>query len=521
MQNCHFINFDITIRGTEAPYTVMAHFTGNVAEGEFDQESIQPFWMDVENRLGNISQPPGGQLMADAGARLYNAIMCGDVQQLWARARGALLGPETVGLRIRLALYPPTVAALPWECLYDPDRSELFAANGRTPLVRVENQERYLSPPRPLDAKLPVKILLAAPEDPTGIINPAEASRTAEVLNRLGEDVAQTETMTGRFSLIDLSRKLADMQADVLHLITHGEPDGVLLWQDDEPAFMPAHTLRIALERAQTVKFVLLNACLAGQSSDRIPFTTVGPQLLQTGIPAVVAMQYEISDEDAAEFAQFLYEELLLGPCPGHIDAAVGYARSNLYVSHPDRFSFGTPVLWLNARDGQIFQLDEAIQNSATEFKSTHEQPSSYPENRSEGRPTAVQLPDATADTGGAPNNDTSSGGGDPSKDRNLANVLNTYKHWLATRRSEVERHQESEAWKVLHFTWTSSTNELDNVIRHIEKELADDSVTDAQISADFKRAEKLQMKIGNLAQAICSELTNDVPMDTHTDDTV
>ncbi len=133
------------------------------------------------------------------------------------------------------------------------------------------------------------------------------------------------------------------MQADVLHLITHGEPDGLLLWQDDEPAFMPAQTLRIALERAQTVKFVLINACLAGQSSDRTPFTTVGPQLLQTGIPAVVAMQYEISDEDAAEFARFLYEELLLGPCPGHIDAAVGYARSNLYISHPDRFSFRHP----------------------------------------------------------------------------------------------------------------------------------------------------------------------------------
>ncbi len=92
MQNCHFINFDITIRGTEAPYTVMAHFAGNIAEGEFDQESIQPFWIDVENRLGDMSRPPGGELMAEAGARLYNALMCGDVQQLWARARSRSVG---------------------------------------------------------------------------------------------------------------------------------------------------------------------------------------------------------------------------------------------------------------------------------------------------------------------------------------------------------------------------------------------------------------------------------------------
>ena len=362
MQNCHFINFDITVRGNESPYTVMAHFTGNVAEGEFDQESFQPYWTDVENQLGNTSQAPGSALMIEAGSRLYNALMQGDVQTLWTRARAALSSPEAIGLRIRLALHPPTVAALPWECLTDPARGEIFAANGRTPLIRVENQERYLSQPRQLNAKLPIKILIAAPEDPMGIIDPAEARQTANLIQRLGENVATTETLFGRFSLIDLSRKLSDMQADVLHLITHGEPDGILLWQDEEPAFMPAHTLRIALERAQSVKFVLLNACLAGQSSDRTPFTTVGPQLLQTGIPAVVAMQYKIHDEDAVEFAQYLYEELLVGPCPGHIDAAVSYARSNLYVSHPDRFSFGTPVLWLNARDGQIFHLESMDQ---------------------------------------------------------------------------------------------------------------------------------------------------------------
>ncbi len=100
--------------------------------------------------------------------------------------------------------------------------------------------------------------------------------------------------------------------------------------------------------------------------------------------------------------------------------------------------------------------------------------------------------------------------------------ILDTYRHWLSARLSEVERHQESEAWKVLHFTWANSTNELASLIRHIEKELADNNATDERISIDLKQAGRLRTKIDNLAQAICGELTNDETKwstDTDTDD--
>ena len=504
MQNCHFINFDITVRGNEAPYTVMAQFAGHVAEGEFDQESSQPYWIDVENQLGNVSRGPGSALMIEAGSTLYNALMRGDLQALWTRARAELSGPEPISLRIRLALYPPTVAALPWECLTDPTRGEIFAANGRTPLIRVENQERYLGPPRQLTAKLPIKILLAVPEDPLGIIDPAEAHQTVKLIRQLGENVATTEVLSGRFSLVDLSRKLSTMQADVLHLITHGEPDGILLWQDGEPAFMPAHTLRIALERTQSVKFVLLNACLAGQSSDRTPFTTVGPQLLQTGIPAVVAMQYEILDADAAEFAQYLYEELLFGPCPGHIDAAVSYARSNLYVSHPDRFSFGTPVLWLNARDGQIFHLESVPQTLSAAEKSTADKTESV---SSQTPADDLRSMDRVRTSAPAPDHGISGRSAKPNRPTIEPAEL---ARWLTDRRTAVEPYSQSDAWKLLRFEWQRSTGELEDLIRQFEKNPTDHADSNRHPQTDPAQIERLKRKIGNLAQAICFEAQSD-----------
>ncbi|MFN2278931.1 MAG: hypothetical protein ACK2UR_15060, partial [Candidatus Promineifilaceae bacterium] len=51
-------------------------------------------------------------------------------------------------------------------------------------------------------------------------------------------------------------------------------------------------------------------------------------------------------------------EELVSGSCPGAIDAAVALARTSLYALNPGDFSYGTPVLWLNADSGFVFSPD-------------------------------------------------------------------------------------------------------------------------------------------------------------------
>lgn len=356
MTACNFQNFDITVRGGTAPYSLTAHYHGQSAEGVFSADVFQESWRSFISKMEDTIFTPDEELLITVGSRLFAQVMQGDVRDLWIEARSDLDQHRIYGLRLRLALHPPAVAALPWESFYDPDRNQAFAANGRTPIVRVENLHRFLGPPRPLQITWPLNVLLAAPEDPTGEIDAeSEIAGVTQVLDGFSPDRVQVATLTGRFSIIDLRREIDVRQPDLLHVITHGEPDGIVLWHRDRASLVTSASLRATLERTSSVKLAFLNACLAGVSSDTRRFRNVAAQLLQAGLPAVIAMQHEIRDDAAIEFSQFLYEELVAGSCPGAIDAAVALARSSLYALNPGDFSYGTPVLWLNADNGVVF----------------------------------------------------------------------------------------------------------------------------------------------------------------------
>ena len=114
------------------------------------------------------------------------------------------------------------------------------------------------------------------------------------------------------------------------------------------------------------MKLVFLNACLAGQVDSTRPFAGIAHQLLQSGLPAVIAMRYEILDHSAANFASGVYEALVSGQGRGHIDAAVSIARNNLYINDPNRVDYATPILWLNAEDGRILPIDDPQRSAAS-----------------------------------------------------------------------------------------------------------------------------------------------------------
>ena len=172
--------------------------------------------------------------------------------------------------------------------------------------------------------------------------------------------------LAGRFDVLELRRQLELAQADILHLVTHGRPEGVVLWQAGQPVLAPAPALRVALEAAPSVRLVVLSACATAQSPAPAPVASVGAQLLQAGIPAVIAMQFDVQADVAAAFARHFYTELVAGRCPGAIDVAMSYARSSLYALNPHAFDYGTPVLWLNTADGRIFTPDRVIKIRST-----------------------------------------------------------------------------------------------------------------------------------------------------------
>jgi hypothetical protein len=340
---------------------VRAAYAGHSAEGDLALDSRQPPWPERLARLGAAGRSPGRAWLEETGALLFAALWRDQVRDLWLRARGDLESGAIDGLRLRLSFSPPHVAALPWETLYDAERGVYLAAGSQSPLGRVVNLLRYVGAPRPLAARLPLRVLVALPEDPTGQLDSEKEWRSLQAALAPLAGGLHLLRLDGRFGPLELRRRLAEDQPHILHLLTHGRPDGVLLWQEDKPQLTPPAALRLALEDAGSLRLVLLAACSTAQVFDHSPLSSLGAQLLQTGAPAVIAMQVDVRATSAAQFSEHFYRQLLAGRCAGLVDVAANYARSCLYLRDPDLFDFAAPVLWLNAADGRIFAPDRPL----------------------------------------------------------------------------------------------------------------------------------------------------------------
>ena len=102
------------------------------------------------------------------------------------------------------------------------------------------------------------------------------------------------------------------------------------------------------------LQLVVLNSCQGARTTLTDPFAGVATTLIQSGVPAVVAMQFEISDEPAIVFAEELYTNLIGRQDP--IDAAVAEARKAIFVE-VDELEWATPVLFLRDPEIQLFSF--------------------------------------------------------------------------------------------------------------------------------------------------------------------
>jgi WD40 repeat protein len=117
---------------------------------------------------------------------------------------------------------------------------------------------------------------------------------------------------------------------------------------------------------------VLLNACDTGRAGALDPFSSTAGALVRRGIPAVVAMQYEISDLAAIEFTRTFYGALADG---FPIDVGVMEARRAVKLAHRSSLEWGTPVLYLRSTHARIFDLSSSPQPEPMppQAASTHE----------------------------------------------------------------------------------------------------------------------------------------------------
>jgi hypothetical protein len=291
----------------------------------------------------------------DLGQRLFETLIADDVRALYVASRQRAREDGGV-LRLVLRVRPPELARLPWEFLFDPSQQDYLGLT--LPLVR---SPQVLAPRQPLRVATPLRILgmVARPGDQHALDTGEEQKRLQTALADLErERQVELEWVTGQ-TYRDLEDALDNGPWHVFHFIGHGGYDraadeGVLALADETGRTQPigADDISRLLAEHHPLRLVVLNACDTGRGSALDTFSSTAAALIRREVPAVVAMQFEITDSAAIRFAQTFYQNVAKRR---PVDDSVMRARRALRLAKKDTLEWGTPVLYLRAPDGHIF----------------------------------------------------------------------------------------------------------------------------------------------------------------------
>ena len=292
------------------------------------------------------------------GVRLFDATFTGDIRTAY-RTSAAVAAERGKGVQIALRLDAPGLAALPWEALFDSETQAYLCL--KEPLVR--HVPAPFSPPA-LTVTPPLKVLgmISSPAGLPALDVEAERGRLEEAL-RPHLDSGRVELhWLDDVSWTGVHDKLLEEEWHVLHFIGHGGYDtetdeGVLAFigRNGRADYIPASRLADLLDEAEpTPRLVVLNSCQSGASGTLDLFSGTAAALAHSGIHAVAAMQYSISDDAAIAFARGFYKALAHGR---GIDEAVRSGRIGILGLSRGTLEWITPVLYLRGEDTHLFDI--------------------------------------------------------------------------------------------------------------------------------------------------------------------
>lgn len=380
----HYHDFNLRARDWQADGRFQVEVLASPA-GEMRQPA------SVQLDAGRLARPLGKlefkgirslEELIPLGEELAALLLPEPVRALLLRSLDAIDAEE--GLRLRLLLDDPPIADLPWEYVYlqrtagEKGLAGFLALDPRIAFVRHEAMAR---PPGSLQATRPLKLVvgLSAPSDQARLDLEKERGAIEEALAAIdGVEPTFVQPLTVE------ALEAAAPGAHLFHFAGHGllrlqaggaadettrrvmvteradseapqapiPGQGALVFEDGEgrSRFFPADKLAQTLA---SLRLVVLGACESGRRDGVNVWSGVAPALMRTGIPAAVAMQYEVYDKSAIAFARRFYQSLAAG-LP--VDEAVTQGRlAVLNLEAPFDLDFGVPVLYMRAADGRLF----------------------------------------------------------------------------------------------------------------------------------------------------------------------
>ena len=320
--------------------------------GQIDLEAIRRQKFDVE-ALGRLLAEC---LFADSKLRT-----------VFAEAR-AVAHAGNAALRLRLFVGPSAqeLHVLFWEALRSLDDGAPLFTGERILFSRYLSSADWRPVRRRPKAALRGLIVIANPTDVETYKPGGRALASLDVAAELARAKAGLEGVEcvelasgGRATLDGLVNQLRD-RCDVLYIVCHGALIEGEAWLWLEDATGKTHRLA-ASELIQQMRelrnvpaLVVLASCRSAGSgddartSDAGALAALGPGLAEAGIPAVLAMQGDVTIATMAEFMPVFFRELQRD---GQIDRAVAAARGAVR----DRADWYVPVLFMRLRGGSLW----------------------------------------------------------------------------------------------------------------------------------------------------------------------
>jgi TPR repeat protein len=344
----------------------------------FSEDKLENYLLKMGRRPGPTvrgEDAPEAATAREFGTALFDAVFKDNpVGAALTSSLDQTENEEGVGLRLRLRLSNcPELADLPWEFLR---RDWKFLALSEwTPVVRFLGLPGRIKPV-PVTPPLRVLVHIAAPTDQKEVDAEGEWDRIQQAMKPLRTRGRLTLDRVAHGTWQDLQKQLrqAEMSGGggyhVFHFIGHGgfsnsAGEGMLAFErasDHRTHRVSSLELGQLLGDRRSLRLAVLNACEGARSTRADPFAGMAQALLRAGIPAVIAHQFPISDSAALDFSQSFYEAVADGY---PVDAAVAAARMAVW-GEPNPIEWATPVLYLRAPDGRIFDIPVAPEPTHT-----------------------------------------------------------------------------------------------------------------------------------------------------------
>ncbi len=368
-----YLDFDLAIEALPAQAADAPTHRARVLNSPAGQATADfrlPFNVhELENYILKMARPrrsvrslhsEEGAAALDFGRRLYDAVFRDEVRDALRRSLDAADRQPDQGLRIRLWLAEAEdLLDLPWEYLYDPTHRRFFCHSVATPLVRYPQRPRPMAPVV-VTPPLQVLVMIANPTDVAALDVEEEWQKVQTALAPLAARGLVELTRLEAATLPALQRQLRQGRYHIFHFVGHGgvhprTGEQVLSLEDAQgrARAVGGNHLGTLLRDHRSLQLVLLNACEGARTAVNDPFAGVAQQLVLQGIPAIIAMQFEITDSAAILLAHEFYTALADGY---PVEAALAEARKAIFVAEND-VEWGTPVLYTWANSGQLFSL--------------------------------------------------------------------------------------------------------------------------------------------------------------------